>query len=63
VLVPAPGGNDEPGGLVDLLLCDHHYRASAARLVEVGVVAVGNDGLLVRDFTPVARGSSQRQGA
>lgn len=50
VFLPRPDASDrapdgeEAGELIDILLCEHHYRESAARLAEIGAIAIGNDG-------------------
>jgi hypothetical protein len=43
VLIPAPTVA-HPDRRVEILLCSHHYRVSAARLADIGAVATRADG-------------------
>lgn len=44
VFLPSTGAASGPDGVIDILLCAHHYRASAERLKEIGAVSLGTDG-------------------
>jgi len=37
VILPVPGPDN---GMVDILLCNHHYRISAMRLTELGALCI-----------------------
>ena len=52
VFLPLPSAPGLPEGEIDILLCAHHYRASARRLEQLGLAAFAMDGGAAQIFGP-----------